>query len=193
MMPLPSPLRASAVLPLLRVHLAVRERRVLSASVPEAVASAVLIAVHEASDDLLMWFVKRPETMRKHRGQVAFPGGKRDPGDADLWATALREAEEEIGLPSTSASRIGVLDDLVTGTGFIITPHVVHIDESFKPSPNPEEVSRVFAGPLRTFTQRASGVFPKVGHTIEGELVWGATFAIARNLAEVVASLFEHA
>jgi 8-oxo-dGTP pyrophosphatase MutT (NUDIX family) len=193
MTPLPSPLRASALLPLLRVHLAARERRTLGASAPEAVSSAVLIALHESNDDILMWFVKRPETMRKHRGQVAFPGGKRDLEDVDLWATALREAEEEIGLPNAVVDRIGVLDDLVTGTGFIITPHVAYIDASFAPSPNPEEVSRVFSAPLRTFTQHASGVFPKVGHTVEGELVWGATFAMARNLAEVVSSLFEHA
>jgi 8-oxo-dGTP pyrophosphatase MutT (NUDIX family) len=182
MNPLPSPLLARAFFPRLEAHLRVRTRRVLSAE--GAAPSAVLIALFERDQDIFMWLAKRPDSMRKHAGQVAFPGGKRDPEDDSLWTTALREAEEELGIRSAHVTRLGLMDDLVTGTGFVITPCVVSIVDSFEPLPSPTEVARVFSAPLRVFTEKASGVFPKIGHTIEGELVWGATFAMARALAE---------
>jgi 8-oxo-dGTP pyrophosphatase MutT (NUDIX family) len=182
MISLPSPLRAAAFFPRLELHLRTRERRVLV--VEDAAPSAVLIALFERDDDIFMWLAKRPDTMRKHAGQVAFPGGKRDAADASLWATALREADEELGIRAAHVSPLGILDDLVTGTGFVITPCVVSIDATFEPMPNPTEVVHAFPAPLRVFTEKARGVYPKIGHTVAGELVWGATFAMARGLAE---------
>jgi 8-oxo-dGTP pyrophosphatase MutT (NUDIX family) len=182
---LPKPLRARTLFPVLAEHLRSRSRRTLST---EGVSeSSVLITLFERDDDVFMWLLKRPDTMRRHSGQVAFPGGKRDASDSDLWHTALREAEEEMGIRPDHVERMGVLDDLITGTGFVITPHVVSLDPSFAPDPSPSEVARVIMAPLRIFNERATGVFPRVGHTIDGELVWGATFAIARSLAEIAA------
>jgi 8-oxo-dGTP pyrophosphatase MutT (NUDIX family) len=185
MTPLPIPLLASAFFPRLERLLQTRERRVLTAE--DAAPSAVLIALFERDDDIYMWLAKRPDTMRKHAGQVAFPGGKRDAEDASLWATALREGEEELGIRAEHVVPIGILDDLITGTGFIITPCVASIDAAFQPTLNPTEVVHAFPAPLRVFTEKARGVFPKIGHVIRGELVWGATFAIARGLAEASA------
>jgi 8-oxo-dGTP pyrophosphatase MutT (NUDIX family) len=182
MTPLPNPLRAADLFPRLELHLRTRERRVLSAV--DAAPSAVLIALFERDGDIFMWLAKRPDTMRKHAGQVAFPGGKRDAGDVSLWATALREADEELGIRAAQVVPLGVLDDLVTGTGFIITPCVASIDAAFEPTLNGEEVVHAFPAPLRIFTEKARGVFPRIGHTVAGELVWGATFAMARALAE---------
>ncbi len=71
-----------------------------------------------------VWLVLRPTALRAHSGQVALPGGKRDPEDPDLITTALREAEEEIGLPRAAVEVLGEADDLVTTTGFVITPVV---------------------------------------------------------------------
>ncbi|MFM9662701.1 NUDIX domain-containing protein, partial [Streptomyces scabiei] len=65
---------------------------------------------------------QRTETLRNHAGQIAFPGGRADPGDADLVATALREAEEEIGLPPRAVTVIGLADRYRTVTGFEVTP-----------------------------------------------------------------------
>jgi 8-oxo-dGTP pyrophosphatase MutT (NUDIX family) len=181
---LPFPLSGPVLREALRASLAARERNAVTGV--SAQPSAVLLALFESEDDVYMWLVKRPETMRRHRGQVAFPGGKMDPEDRDLVETALREAEEEIGLGRERVEVLGALDDLVTGTGFIITPQVAWLAAPFEPTPNPTEVSRVFRAPLRTFTTRAAGVFPRIGHTIEGEFVWGATFAIARSLGTIV-------
>ncbi len=176
----PFPLEGHALRGALRSSLGARTRSTLTSA--SAQPSAVLLALFEAESDVYMWLVKRPDTMRRHSGQVAFPGGKMDPEDASLVDTALREAEEEIGLPRSSVEVLGALDDLVTGTGFIITPQVAWLTEPFEPTPNPAEVARVFRAPLRVFTTRAAGIFPRIGYTIDGEFVWGATFAIARSL-----------
>jgi 8-oxo-dGTP pyrophosphatase MutT (NUDIX family) len=179
------PLRKQDVLGPLQSLLSSRTRRQIE-DLGSSVAAAVLIALFEQNEDVWMWVLKRPETMRTHRGQVAFPGGKRDAKDATLLETALREAEEEIGLPRALCEPLGALDDLVTGTGFVITPHVVWLRASFEPVPNFAEVSKVFAVPLRPFTEPGAGKFPRMGHELEGELIWGATYVMARNLADLL-------
>jgi 8-oxo-dGTP pyrophosphatase MutT (NUDIX family) len=159
----------------------------LQVSEAHAVASAVLIGLFERDSDVYVWLLRRPERMRSHAGQVAFPGGKRDPEDADLAETALRESFEEIGLRRADVELVAPLDDLLTGTGFVITPFVGWVSPAFVPCPNPAEVARVFSVPLRLFAQRAAGVFPRMGHAHDGEFVWGATMAMARSLVAKVA------
>lgn len=173
----------------LRGALARRTRSTVEANDASGLSSATLTCLFERDGDTFVWLMKRPETMRRHSGQVAFPGGKRDPTDASLLFTALREAHEELGVLEHHADVLGVLDDVVTFTGFVITPYVAWLRGPFEPVPNPAEVARVFAAPLRTFAARARGVFPKVGWEVEGELVWGATAAVLRNLVGVVGEL----
>ena len=173
----------------LRGALARRERSVVPVSQGAGLESATLTCLFERDGDTHIWLLKRPETMRRHSGQVAFPGGKRDPEDATLLFTALREANEEVGLGEHHVDVLGSLDDVVTFTGFVITPYVAWLRGPFEPSPNPGEVARVFTAPLRTFAGRAKGVFPRVGWHVEGELVWGATAAVLRNLVAVVAEI----
>jgi 8-oxo-dGTP pyrophosphatase MutT (NUDIX family) len=152
-------------------------------------ASAVLVPLFARDGEVRLWFVRRAATLRKHSGQVAFPGGKNDAQDASMLATALREAEEEIALPRASVDVLGRLDDLVTGTGFTISPFVAWITEPFTPEPNPSEVARVFDAPLEAFFEKARGIPPFHGHTIDGELVWGATAKIMRDLVAVLREL----
>src|SRR5260370_882378 len=111
--------------------------------------SAVLVPIvvePDASARLL--FTVRPADMSKHAGQIAFPGGKRDPGDADLAATALREAAEELGIEPAAVEVLGLLDDVPTPTGFVITPVVARLLGPLELRPSAREVAEVFAVPL---------------------------------------------
>ncbi len=153
-------------------------------------AAAVLIPLFAGADgETRLWLVRRSDALRKHSGQVAFPGGKVDATDESGIHTALREAEEEIGLARAAVDVLGQLDDLVTGTGFAIAPFVAWVDGSFTPHPNPGEVARVFDAPLAAFFASACGIPPFHGHTIDGEFVWGATGKILRDLVELLRRL----
>jgi 8-oxo-dGTP pyrophosphatase MutT (NUDIX family) len=120
---------------------------------------------------------------------VAFPGGKNDPSDDSLRTTALREAEEELGIPRARVDVLGRLDDCPTITGFTITPLVGWLPHDVAIVPNPSEVQRAFAAPIRTFLEPPSGVPPWRGWSVDGELVWGATAAIIRGFAAIVRDL----
>jgi 8-oxo-dGTP pyrophosphatase MutT (NUDIX family) len=172
---------------LLRGSLAARTP--VRASPSSGTASAVLIPLAVHAGEVHLWLVRRAKTLRRHSGQVAFPGGKVDATDDGSRATALREAHEEIGLLPSAVDVLGRLDDLVTGTGFTIAPFVGWIEGPFDPVPNEAEVARVFAVPLRTFFDKARGIPPFHGHMVDGERVWGATGKILRDLVGVVREL----
>jgi len=91
---------------------------------------------------------KRSSALKHHPGQIAFPGGKQDEGDADVTAAALREAWEEIGLPQDLPQVIGHLPEHETVTGFRVTPVVALLEQDFKLIPEPGEVDEVFSVPL---------------------------------------------
>jgi 8-oxo-dGTP pyrophosphatase MutT (NUDIX family) len=171
----------------LRRALAARETRTLPPG--SRTAAAVLMPLFERDGEVRVWLVRRPETMRSHGGQVAFPGGKSDPTDASLRATALREAEEELGIRPASVDVLGPLDDYPTITGFTVTPWVGWLSEDVPVTPSAAEVARAFAPPLREFFAPPAGVLPWRGWTVDGELVWGATAAILRAFVSIVRSL----
>jgi 8-oxo-dGTP pyrophosphatase MutT (NUDIX family) len=183
----PGALRDAALREPLRRVLSSREPRRLPLGV--TTAAAVLVPLFEKEGQAHVWLVRRPRSMRSHGGQVAFPGGKSDPSDESLLATALREADEEIGVPPSRVDVLGVLDDYHTITGFTISPWVGWLPSDLVPSPNPGEVERVFAAPLRSLLEPPSGTWPWRGWTVEGELVWGATAAIVRDLVAIVRRL----
>jgi|SRR5580700_8283038 8-oxo-dGTP pyrophosphatase MutT (NUDIX family) len=171
----------------LRLALAAREPRKLPLG--QTTAAAVLVPLFEKDGETHLWLVRRPRSMRSHAGQVAFPGGKSDPTDESLTATALREAHEELGIARSSVDVLGSLDDYLTVTGFTISPCVGWLASGLEVHPNPEEVERAFAVPLGSFLQPARGVFPWRGWTVDGELVWGATAAIVRSFTSIVRAL----
>ena len=159
----------------------------------ERSAAAVLVGLREGPQPRLILTV-RTDHLPSHAGQVAFPGGRCDPGDADAVATALRESEEEIGLERQLATPLGYLDCFETISGFCITPVVARIDAGAMLYPAPDEVAEVFEVPLafllepanlRRYTmdyrghQRAMIEFVHGGHRI-----WGATAAMLLNLIE---------
>jgi 8-oxo-dGTP pyrophosphatase MutT (NUDIX family) len=153
-------------------------------------ASAVLVALFEAGGEARVILTKRPETMPSHQGEIAFPGGKLEEGvDADLRATALREAREEVDLDPAAVEIVAELDGLGTvGSRFVISPFVGLLDRVPDLHPNPYEVVRVFDVALAELL--APGVHhaerwktPMVDHEVHffelpGETVWGATARI---------------
>ncbi len=160
----------------------------------EGTASAVLIPLFFDAGDVRVTLVRRADRMRRHSGQVALPGGKKDPEDPDLLATALREALEEVQLLPESVTVFGALDDLVTITGYVVTPFVGWIQSPNALVPNENEVARIFHAPLRLFasppTERRAETFFRAGYPVEGEFVWGATSSILQRLAADFANAF---
>ena len=168
----------------LAAELGKRKRRELDES--SGKKSAVLMPMFELDGAVHVLLLRRAEKMRRHGGQVAFPGGRFDPEDTSLAITALREAEEEVGLPRAHVRILGALDDLPTITGYVVTPFAAWLDAPPNPKPNAAEVARVFSAPLTTFIPKPRGIFPRIGYHVEGEFVWGATCAILRELMAVV-------
>jgi 8-oxo-dGTP pyrophosphatase MutT (NUDIX family) len=170
-----------------------RGAELLSASDGTPVPAAVLVPVIGGERPAVL-LTKRTERLRRHAGQVSFPGGRIDPMDADATAAALREAAEEVGLDPAQVEVVGRFGDFLTGTAFRITPVVGLLPEGLTFRPDPGEVEAVFELPLqvlldpdapRRVRQERDGVmrdfwvWPHSQHYI-----WGATAAILVHLAE---------
>ena len=110
--------------------------------------AAVLAPVFWAEDGYRLILTKRSSALKHHPGQIAFPGGKQDSGDVDLIATALREAQEEIGLPPDNVEILGTLAPHETVTSFTVTPVIGLLRGPFDPVPEQGEVAEVFSVPL---------------------------------------------
>jgi 8-oxo-dGTP pyrophosphatase MutT (NUDIX family) len=160
--------------------------------VEPGIVAAVLVAVTDRSNPGLI-LTKRPDTMRKHPGQVAFPGGRMDETDVDIVAAALREAQEEIALDPRHAQFVGLADKYRTVTGFDVTPVVVVIPPDLPLHPNEEEVEAIFETPLSFVLDAANHATRTIdwqGETRhyyemhwDGFRIWGATAAMLVNLS----------
>lgn len=154
--------------------------------------AAVLIAVTDAPEPGVI-LTRRASHLRKHPGQVAFPGGRIDRGDADAIAAALREAEEEIALPPSSVDIVGVSDRYCTFTGFDIVPVIGVVPPGIVLQPHEGEVEAVFEVPFDFLLSPANRVRREV--EFEGKTrhyyeifwgehrIWGVTAAIVANLS----------
>ncbi|XP_029290235.1 peroxisomal coenzyme A diphosphatase NUDT7 [Cottoperca gobio] len=123
-----------------------------SSSVTVLPKASVLIPLTVKNGELCTMMTLRSKELRTSAGEVCFPGGKRDPSDRDDVDTALREAEEEIGLPPDEVQVVCTLVPIINKNGLLVTPVVGFIDESFCPRLNPAEVSAAFTVPLDFFT-----------------------------------------
>jgi 8-oxo-dGTP pyrophosphatase MutT (NUDIX family) len=154
--------------------------------------AAVLVAVVDRPEPTII-LTERPATMRKHPGQISFPGGRIDPGDDGPIAAALREAEEEIGLPPAAVDVIGIADLYRTITGFEVTPVVGVIPPDLPLRPHPGEVAAMFEAPLLHLLEPAHQLVRRVEWRgrercyyeidYQGRRIWGATAAMLVNLS----------
>jgi len=156
--------------------------------------SAVLVPLYIAHSELWVLLTRRSDSLPHHAGQIAFPGGAAEAGDADEVATALRETEEEIGIPASQVLVLGQLDDLATPTGFIISPVVGAIPYPFEVQLAAGEVEAVLPVPFsflanpemiehQVFEHRGKQVVSPVYH-YRGRRVWGATAKIIADLVQ---------
>ena len=160
----------------------------------KVIAAAVLIPIVIRPTGLTVLLTQRTADLPSHPGQVAFPGGKVDPGDAGPLAAALREAEEEIGLDRRFVEPLGFLDGYQTGTGFRIVPAVALVEEGFSLRLNTREVADAFEVPLAflldpvnhlTHSREWRGKLRSFYAMPYGErYIWGATAGMIRNLYE---------
>jgi len=164
--------------------------------------AAVLIPLVLNASALDVLLTRRTEDVETHKGQIAFPGGMVDDGDTDRWHTALRETEEELGIGPAHVEVLGILDDLLTPTGFVITPVVGIVEPLPIMKPNPHEVAEVFTVPLAFFADAQNGRrewrSTPLGerevwfYEYEGRVIWGATAAILRNLCDLLQGGEQH-
>lgn len=160
------------------------------------VAAAVLVGLVERPGGLTVLLTRRTEHLSDHAGQISFPGGRAVPADADALATALREAEEEVGLERTLVRPVGRLDTYLTRTGFAVTPLVALVQPPEAFLPDAYEVAEVFEVPLDFAAIK--GNYRREARTFEGRArqfyvlhwrdyyIWGATAGMLVNLAEIL-------
>jgi 8-oxo-dGTP pyrophosphatase MutT (NUDIX family) len=163
----------------------------------EPAAAAVLMPLVMRADGLHMLLTRRTEHLRDHAGQISFPGGRSEPGDADAAATALREAEEEVGLDPALAEVIGSLPTYTTVTGFVVTPVLALVQPALTLRLDRFEVAEAFEVPLpflmnpahhqRHTFNFAGGERQFLSMPWNGYFIWGATAAMLRNLYHLLA------
>ncbi len=158
--------------------------------------AAVLLGLVERPDGLHVILTERAAHLKDHPGQVSFPGGRIEASDDGPVAAALREAEEEVRLRPDQVSVAGCLPEILTGTGFLITPIVGFVVPEFRAVPDRTEVADVFEVPLEFLLREGSvrtSTRERFGTTLRmyefdyaGHYVWGATATILRNFSTLI-------
>ena len=153
--------------------------------------AAVLVGLIDRGEDFGVLLTLRPDTMPSHAGQVAFPGGRIEPGESPLEA-ALREANEEVGVDQASVAVLGQGDTYLTGSGFAIAPFIGLLPADFVPVPHPREVADVFETPLSFLMdarnherhERAYKGVLRAYYAMphNGRYIWGATAGMIKSL-----------
>lgn len=161
---------------------------------PPTRAAAVLVPFVRRSDGLSVLFTRRTEHLRHHAGQISFPGGGVEDGDADVVAAALRETDEETGIGPALVEPFGYLDVLATVSGYHVTPVAGFVDGGYSLRLDADEVDEAFEVPLSYILEpgrlhreaflwdgRERDIFAIEWHN---RRIWGATAAILKNLLD---------
>ena len=160
--------------------------------------AAVLIPLFKTASEYRILFTKRTDTVDAHKGQISFPGGKIEDEDASPLETALREAEEEIGLSRKDVTVLGQMDDARTlSSNYIVHPFVGLIPYPYDFKTSVQEVRELIEVPFQVFLSGDSAgentpvvyegvTYQSLAYDHRGEVIWGATARIMRNLVDLV-------
>jgi len=150
-------------------------------------ASAVLMPIFHNQGQYHVLFTERSDEVVFHKGQVCFPGGTQEASDSSLLQTALREAEEEIGLEAKDIEILGELDDMLTFvTNYVISPFVAFIPHPHSLKTNGREVKGAFSVPLSFLMDEANFKPESYSYEYEGHIIWGATARILRQFINLL-------
>jgi len=161
--------------------------------------SAVIVPLSYREGECHIFFTERSDEVNFHKGQICFPGGTREPGDASLLDTALREANEEIGLDAKDVEVLGELDDnLTVTTGYVISPFIAFIPYPYPFKVDRREIKQIFSVPLSALMDEAifreelqsfdGETMPVYFYEYEGHVIWGATARILKRFIELLRS-----
>jgi 8-oxo-dGTP pyrophosphatase MutT (NUDIX family) len=180
----------------IRKKISSRQRRVIEH--PPFSHAAVLVPLFQKDKDCHLLFTKRSEEVKYHKGEISFPGGMVDEEDKELINTALREADEEIGLKERDVQIIGVLDDIVTITEFIVTPIVGLFPYPYPFKVSEVEIAELIEVPLASlleedcFSEREifRGGQKEVVYAYQygKHIIWGATARILKQFLDLITS-----
>lgn len=156
--------------------------------------AAVLLLIYPKGDDDTILFTRRTDHLPHHAGEIAFPGGRSHPEDADLRATALRETEEEMGVRRQDVTVLGRLDDFISVYGFHVVPYVGTIDGHYPFSVNHHEIAEVIEIPVERLRDPAvyhtenwehlGRLYPVCFFNVDDYRIWGLTGAILRQFLQ---------
>ena len=162
----------------------------------EGKPAAVLIPIMMRPAGLNIFFTQRPDTMKEHPGQIAFPGGQKETGDKTPVDTALREAHEEIGLDPKLVKIVGHLSPYQTITGYLVNSAIGMVPGTFVPTLDSHEVADAFEVPMAFFLKKQNAqIHTRIyrgkarqffAFDFEGRFIWGVTAAILINLREAL-------
>jgi len=178
----------------IRKILNARNRRIIEN--PPFARAAVLVPLFKKGGDCHIIFTKRTDTVRYHKGEISFPGGVYDEGDLELKRTALREAFEEIGLKENDVQIIGVLDDIVTITQFIVTPFIGLLPYPYPFKLSSIEIAELIEVPMAALLDedcfsereiiRGTGKEVVYAYQYENHIIWGATARILKQFLDLI-------
>ncbi len=158
--------------------------------------AAVLIPLFKKNGEYHILFTRRTDQVEHHKGQISFPGGRKDAADGDLLATALREAEEEMGIRREDVQVLGELDDICTVTHFCVSPFVGVIPYPYSFKVSPREIEEVIEVPLavlfeknnlrKEFRELQGKRWPVYFYRYDHHTIWGATASILKQLLDLL-------
>ena len=160
------------------------------------IPASVIVLIINVYPIYKILFNKRTYNVQDHKGEISFPGGRKDKNDLNLLSTALREFEEEMGISYVNIDIIGRLSDVVTSSNYLITPYVATTNSKLNFSPNPKEVDLIIEIPiteLRKYENLRSEVRVTNNEPIkyncysyQGNFIWGATARILTELLTMI-------